>query len=161
MSNTNNGPENTNKPGKAVPASGVTYYLKVDGAVVTSDAATIKVCEILKLVGLNADTHLLIKIVNQHRETLPPDAVVDLKNYGVEEFATEKRLVEIFFKNDSFKVPPGEIRVAELKKIFGLPQACHLAVLAGDEIKPLPDNGTIHIRGGEHFASYPCDGKAS
>lgn len=168
MSTTNNGRGNNQHQHADeaekhdVPITGVTYYFKVDGKVLKADAAIVKARDILTLVGLNAETHQLIKVIKgQPNEAVPPDATIDLNKFGVEEFITEKRLVVIFFKNTEFKIPVGEIHTKDLKKIFGLAQACHLAVLAGDELKPLPDNGTFFVRGGEHFASYPCDGSAS
>lgn len=168
MSTTKNtGRENINnqqggeKKGQ-LPESGVNYFIKVDGVVLKTDTAILKAFDVLVKVGLSEDTHQLVRVFQDGRkEILPGDAVVDLNGYGVEEFQTEKRLVEVFYKNQPFKLQLGDVRVTELKKIFGLPQACHLSVLVGDELKPLPDDGFVCIRGGEHFASYPCDGKAS
>lgn len=155
---------NNNQQGEKghLPESGVIFFMKVDGVVLKSENGTMKASDVLALAGLNAKTHQLVQIGQDGcREPLPPDAVVDLKNYGVEEFQTEKLIVKVFYKDQPFKTHPGDTRITELKKLFGLPHACHLSVLLNEELKPLPDNGVICIQGGEHFASYPCDGKAS
>lgn len=144
------------------PKSGANYFAKVDGKVIASDVAILKASDVLALAGLNPQTHQLVRLFdNDCKEVLSDDAVVDLSKYGIEEFRTEKRLVEIFYKDQSFKVHPGEILVADLKRFLGLPQACHLSVRINDELKPVKDDGVICIQGGEHFVSYPCDGKAS
>lgn len=142
--------------------SGAIYFLKVDGVVLKSDTAMLRASDVLAMAGLNSHSHELVSVFKDDcKETLSDDALIDLNNYGVEEFVTEKRLVEVFYKTQAFKVHPGNFLVSEIKKILGLPQACHLSVLAHDDLKPLDDNGTFCIQGGEHFVSHSCDGNAS
>lgn len=163
----NTGHEDTNNQTHAEktlhpPKSGAIYFLKVDGVVLKSDTAILKASDVLSMAGLNKLTHELIRVFKDDcKETLSDDAMIDLNNYGIEEFITEKRFVEVFYKTQVFKVHPGNLLVSEIKKILGLPQACHLSVLIKDDLKPLDDNGTFCIQGGEHFVSHSCDGSAS
>lgn len=145
-----------------VTQSGAIYFYKVDKKVHESEIALLKASEVLAHCGLSQHTYQLVRIYKEdHVEVLADNDVIDLNNYGVEEFRTEKRLVEVFYKDNSFKIHAGETKVVDLKKALGVPQAHHLSVLVHQELKPLSDDGTICITGGERFVSYPCDGKAS
>ena len=162
MSNTNGNPEHKHPHGKAhVPESGAIYFIKVNDQIYKSEAPLLKVSDILALAGANPETHDLLQTFSDgEKKLLPNDEIVNLANLGIEQFHIEKRLVEVFFKDHPYKVHMGDTEVKDLKKLFGVPLAHHLSVLVHNELKPLDDNGTIFIRGGEKFISYPCDGSA-
>lgn len=142
--------------------TGAIYFIKVNEQALKSHVPLLKASDVLALAGLNPTVYALVKhFDNDHAETLESDQIIDLNNYGVEQFKTKKILVEVFYRDQSFLVRAGETKVKELKKIFGIPQANHLAILTENELKPLNDDGIVNLKGGEHFVAYPCDGKAS
>lgn len=74
-----------------------------------------------------------------------------------EDHADNRRLVEITINNVGFKIRPGRHSVAELKVTGGVPLADDLVQVIHGELKPLPDDGAVVIKGEEVFVSHPKD----
>lgn len=55
----------------------------------------------------------------------------------------------------------GRRSVAELKNAGGVPLAHDLEQLVDGKLTPLPDDGTVVIKGGEEFFSHPKDSGSS
>lgn len=58
-------------------------------------------------------------------------------------------------------IRPGRHTVTEIKKLGGVPQADELEQLIDGKLKPLPDDGTVTIKGGEIFMSHVRSGGSS
>jgi hypothetical protein len=66
------------------------------------------------------------------------------------------RLVTITINGKDFEVSPGRHRVAELKRIAGIPDCDELAQVIHGKLHPLKDDAVVEIRGHEKFlASAP------
>lgn len=60
-----------------------------------------------------------------------------------------------------YYVRPGTHMVAEIKKLAGIPLADELEQVVQGKLIPLPDEGKVHIKGGETFISHPKDSGSS
>ncbi len=93
----------------------------------------------------------------------------DQKNYNwkmttqlnVEREEEKKHLVVIHINKKEYKVKPGSYTVAAIKEIGGVPFADDLEQIVDGKLVPLPDNGSVLIKGGEKFVSHPKEGGAS
>jgi hypothetical protein len=73
-----------------------------------------------------------------------------------------KDLVVITVNRFKYEISHGQHTVAEIKQLASVPAADELAqVREGHDPKPLPDNGSVTIEGGEVFLSYPRDSGSS
>lgn len=70
-------------------------------------------------------------------------------------------VVTIIVDNKPVEIHRGHREVSEIKAKGGVPAADTLAQVISGELKPLPDDGSIVIRGEEVFLSYPKDAAAS
>jgi hypothetical protein len=59
------------------------------------------------------------------------------------------------------QVPEGTYVVSEFKKLVGVDPSKELDEIVHGELKPLDDNQTIHIKGGEVFISHARQGGSS
>jgi len=73
----------------------------------------------------------------------------------------DQRLVEISIDRKTFAVKPGEHTVTALKTLVGVPAADELEQVINGKLTPLPDDGNVHIKGGEVFISHPRSGGSS
>ncbi|MBL8799388.1 MAG: hypothetical protein JNM56_36230 [Planctomycetia bacterium] len=69
--------------------------------------------------------------------------------------------VTIHVNNEEVFLHPGRYAVATLKKLAGVPLADDLDELVECQLKPVPDDATVHIRGCEIFVSHIKDGGSS
>lgn len=69
--------------------------------------------------------------------------------------------VAIHVNNEKVLLHRGLYAVATLKKLSGVPLADDLDELVGTKLKPIPDDGTVHIEGCEIFISHVKDGGSS
>lgn len=67
----------------------------------------------------------------------------------------------IHVNNKPVYLHTGEYLVAMIKKLSGVPLAEDLDELVGTTLKPLPDDGKVHIHGCEIFISHVKDGGSS
>ena len=70
-------------------------------------------------------------------------------------------VVTIRVNDKPVEIHRGRREVSEIKGKGGVPAADTLAQVVDGELKPLPDDGSIVIRGEEVFLSYPKDAAAS
>jgi hypothetical protein len=73
----------------------------------------------------------------------------------------QKDTAEIFLAEKKKQIKCGTYKVAEIKSLLDIPQEYELAEIKDDQIKYLPDNGTVEIDGAEVFAGNPKHGKIS
>ena len=70
--------------------------------------------------------------------------------------------VAIKVNDKPVEIHRGRQTVSEIKRLGGVPAADELAqVIAGQPLKPMADDGSIVIKGGEEFVSYPKDSSSS
>jgi hypothetical protein len=69
--------------------------------------------------------------------------------------------VTIVIDNKTFTVHRGNVTVAELKALAGIPAAYELEEIVDGTLKPLSDDGRLAIKGGERFVSHPRAGASS
>lgn len=70
-------------------------------------------------------------------------------------------VVTISVNGKPVEIHRGRREVSEIKAKGEVPAADTLAQVVSGELKPLPDDGSIVIRGEEVFLSYPKDAAAS
>ena len=69
--------------------------------------------------------------------------------------------VEITVNNEIYKIHRGRQTVVEIKTIAGVPLTDELNQIIDGEVKKLPDDGSVVIKGGEIFISQPPSGAAA
>jgi predicted Rdx family selenoprotein len=72
-----------------------------------------------------------------------------------------KDLVDIVVNGVEHSIHRGHRSVVEIKTVGGVPLAHELEQVMGDDIKPLPDDGYVVLKGGEQFISHPKDSGSS
>ena len=72
-----------------------------------------------------------------------------------------KKTVTVTVDNKIFRVSEGNYVVSQFKEVVGVDAARELDEVLHGELKPLNDNETIHIRGGEVFISHARSGGSS
>lgn len=73
-----------------------------------------------------------------------------------------KDAVSIKVNDATVEIHRGRQPVSEIKWLGGVPAADELAqVTEGQPLKPLADDGSVVIKGGEEFVSYPKDSSSS
>lgn len=77
------------------------------------------------------------------------------------EKGTHPHLVEVIVDSHPKKVQAGPYRVSVFKHDVGVPPEKELDQIIKGQIKPLDDNATIVIAGGEKFISHERTGAAS
>ena len=70
-------------------------------------------------------------------------------------------VVTISVNDKPVEIHRGRREVSEIKAKGEVPTADTLAQVLDGELKPLPDDGSVVIRGEEVFLSYPKDAAAS
>jgi predicted Rdx family selenoprotein len=69
--------------------------------------------------------------------------------------------VEITIDGKTFQIHRGNQPVSAIKKLGGVPAANQLDQDVNGVLTPLDQNGSIVIKGGEVFVSYPATGSSS
>ncbi|MGO9405124.1 MAG: hypothetical protein ACLPVW_16800 [Terriglobales bacterium] len=72
-----------------------------------------------------------------------------------------KKQVDVTVDGKTHHVPEGTYVVSEFKKLVGVDPSKELDEVVHGELKPLDDNQTIHIKGGEVFISHARQGGSS
>ena len=72
-----------------------------------------------------------------------------------------EREVRVEVDKKFHEVRPGEYRVSAFKELVGVPPTKELEQIIHGEMKPLSDDGTICIKGGEVFVSHVRRGGSS
>jgi|SRR5665213_4598102 len=73
----------------------------------------------------------------------------------------KKHEVKITINNKEYKVHPGINTVVELKHRADIQVTDELEEVREGVLVPLPNDGSVDIRGGEVFVSHPRDGHSS
>lgn len=69
--------------------------------------------------------------------------------------------VTITVDGKNYTIHRGNISVAELKALAGVPAAYELEEIVDGRLKPLNDAGHVVLKGGEQFVSHPRAGASS
>ena len=69
--------------------------------------------------------------------------------------------VTITVNGVTYKLHRGHQTVAAIKQVAQVPLAHDLEQVVGDALKPLPDDGSVTLKGGEVFVSHPKDAGSS
>jgi hypothetical protein len=91
---------------------------------------------------------------------------MDLENSSQAEIGGEhghhqKEEVVVTVDGRAHHLPEGTYVVSEFKRLVGVPPSKELDEVVRGELKPLDDNQTIHIKGGEVFVSHARQGGSS
>lgn len=91
---------------------------------------------------------------------------MDLKSRSELEISGEhshhhKKEVAVTVDGKTYHVPEGNYIVSQFKKLVGVDSSKELDEVVHGELKPLDDNQTIHIKGGEVFISHARQGGSS
>ena len=70
-------------------------------------------------------------------------------------------IVTITVDNKEVPIHRGHRSVAEIKEAAGVPPEYVIDQIVSGEIRPLQNNDSLTIKGGERFISHPDDGRAS
>lgn len=149
--------------GQPVPPARA-YRIKVDDKYYEWPKAHITGNQLLHLAG--RDGQLVFEVFENFRqgepELISPHAEANLRKHGVERFTTVPKLVEVTIDGPHHKtIQAGTYTVSELKRVLGVDPSRVLDEVIGGEFKEPPDNGTIHIKGGEIFVSHVRQGRSS
>jgi hypothetical protein len=69
--------------------------------------------------------------------------------------------VTITVNGATYRIHRGHQTVAAIKQVAQVPLAHDLELVVGDALKPLPDDGSVTLKGGEVFVSHPKDAGSS
>ena len=69
--------------------------------------------------------------------------------------------VEIVVDGKTYRIHRGHQAVSEIKRVAGVPQAFQLDQDINGVLTPLDQNGSVTLKGGEVFVSYPATGSSS
>jgi hypothetical protein len=148
--------------GQPVPPARA-YRIKVDDKYHEWPKAHITGNQLLQLAG--RDGQLVFEVFENFRhgepEMISPHAEANLRKHGVERFTTAPKLVQVTIDGKHKTIQAGKYTAAELKRVLGVDPSRVLDEVIGGEFKELPDNGTVHIKGGEVFVSHVRQGKSS
>ncbi len=87
--------------------------------------------------------------------------VLMAQNDTAEDNSHSQELVTITVDTKPYKIHRGRQTVADIKKLAAVPLAFELEQLVDGKLTPVPDDGSVTVKGGEVFLSHPKDGGAS
>ncbi len=67
-------------------------------------------------------------------------------------------MVHITVNGSDYQIHRGHTKVAEIKAAANIPLADDLDQIIQGQLKHLPDDGAVTLKGGEHFVAHPKDG---
>ena len=148
--------------GQPVPPARA-YRIKVDDKYHEWPEAHITGNRLLHLAS--RDAQLVFEVFENFRhgesELISPHAEANLRKQGVEKFTTAPKIVQVTIDGKQKPIQAGIYTVTELKRVLGVDPSRVLDEVIGSEFKELPDNGTVHIKGGEIFVSHVRQGQSS
>ena len=148
--------------GQPVPAAR-SYRIKVDNQYHNWPKAHITGRQLLHLAA--REGCLVFEAFENFRhgepELISPHAEANLRKHGVEKFTTAPKLVQVTIDNKHKIIQAGTYTVTELKRVLGVDPSRVLDEVVCGEFKELPDNGTVHVKGGEIFVSHVRQGQSS
>ena len=148
--------------GQPVPSARA-YRIKVDHQYHEWPKAHITGNQLLHLAGRAG--RLVFEVFENFRhrepELISPLAEANLRKHGVEKFTTAPKLVQVTIDNKQKTIQAGTYTVSELKRVLGVDPSRVLDEVVCGEFKELPDNGTVHVKGGEIYVSHVRQGQSS
>jgi len=148
--------------GQPVPPARA-YRIRVDDKYHEWPKAHITGNQLIQLAG--RDGQLVFEVFENFRhgepELISPHAEANLRKHGVEKFTTAPKLVQVTIDNEHKIIQAGTYTVTELKRVLGVDPSRVLDEVVCGEFKELPDNGTVHVKGGEIFVSHVRQGQSS
>ncbi|PCI26803.1 hypothetical protein COB52_05675, partial [Candidatus Kaiserbacteria bacterium] len=110
--NANDQPQTKEEKVKRVVESGAIYITEVDQNEVRVESALFSPPDLIAAAGLDPTAHVLIQIFKDGTEKKLNDTdSINLCQYGIEKFRTEKILVPICIDDKEYQVKPGKISV--------------------------------------------------
>jgi hypothetical protein len=122
--------------------------------------------ELRKLAGISEQDEIIMMLEKPHEdEVILNESQVDLSKPGIEHFRVRKKgediLVSIKVNDQPYSIKRAPHKVAELKKLAGVPLTDQLSELVKGKLVELQDQRTIAIKGGEEFFSCKREGSSS
>jgi predicted transcriptional regulator len=148
--------------GQPVPPARA-YRIRVDDKYHEWPKAHITGNQLLHLAG--RDGQLVFEVFENFRhgepELISPHAEANLHKHGVEKFTTTPKTVQVTIDGNHKPIQAGTYTLTELKRVLGVDLSRVLDEVVSGEFKELPDNATVHIKGGEIFISHVRQGQSS
>ncbi len=150
----------------SVPISGgevfvsfpVEVEITINGATHRAHRGSRSVIELKKLAGI-PDADQLDQDVNGIVTLLDQGGSVIIN--GGEVFLSFPAIVKIIVDGKGYEIGRGKQPVAAIKKLAGVPAANQLDQDINGVLTPIDQNGSVVIKGGEVFVSYPATGSSS
>ncbi len=117
---------------------------------------------VLRTIGHVSDDEVLVLERGDDEVDLEPADVLDLGNAGTEHLHTEKRLIMVFFENDSREIPRGTYTTEQLKHLFGVQEGYVLEIINEvGQLTPLKPGAKLRVKDGmKFFEQVPCGGSS-
>lgn len=140
--------------------------LIIDGETYSWKMQYITCAQIRELGHIPLENEIFLSITGPWEdELIIEENSVDLARPGIESFYSKLKvvstLVSIYINNIERKIEAGNCTVGEIKNVGGVDPAYELEQTIEGKLKPLKDNATVLIKGGEEFFSHVRDGKSS
>lgn len=140
--------------------------LSIEGKVYQWKKQYISGTEIRKLGNLEVEDKILLMLQKPYEdETIEDNTQVNLAREGIEHFRIKKKghdvMVTIRINDQPYSVKRGPIKVSELKQKAKISLLDELSELVKGKLKPLADDSTVSIKGGEEFFSCKREGTSS
>lgn len=121
----------------------------------------IAVEELRRIAHVPADDVLVLER-EDHDIDLGADTVLDLGQPGTEHLRTEKRLITVYFENESREIPRGVYTTEQLKKEFGVQDGYILEYINDEgQLTPLKPGAKLRVKEGmKFFEQVPCGGSS-
>jgi hypothetical protein len=122
--------------------------------------------ELRKLAGISPQHEIYLLLEKPYEdELLDENTVINLARPGIEHFKVKKKdedlKVSIKINDNPYQVKRGVYTVVEIKKLGNVPLGDELSELVKGKLEPLPDKGSVNIKGGEEFFSCKREGASS
>ena len=116
----------------------------------------------LRLIGHVHGDEVIVLERDGHDVDLAPDEVLDLGAPGTEHLRTEKKLITVFYENESREIARGTYTTEQLKEMFGVQHGYVLEVINEQgHLTPLKPGQKTKVKDGmRFFEQVPCGGSS-
>jgi hypothetical protein len=116
----------------------------------------------LRTIGHVGDDEVILLDRDGHDTEVKPSDELDLGEAGTEHLHTEKRLITVFFENNSREIPRGTYSTEQLKDLFGVQQGYVLEVINEEgNLSELKPGKKLRVKDGmRFFEQVPCGGSS-
>ena len=116
----------------------------------------------IRRIGRVHPEEVLVLEREGHDVELATDGVLDLGHPGTEHLRTEKRLITVYFENESREIPRGTYTTERLKQEFGVQDGYILEYINEEgQLTPLKPGGKLRVKEGmKFFEQVPCGGSS-